>query len=129
MENNNNPNLNAISPRKELFSTHPSENGNANGYQLGVYRPDSPYTPEECEEIISKLEALLDGELDPEKQKEVEAMIRSCEFCMEQYNIETSMRKIVKTALKNLNISKNLISTIKNLIKKNSSSPTQPTEA
>jgi hypothetical protein len=86
MEINNKPNENPTTTNKHAFSYEPQTKLSSN--RFGVNSPESPYTPEECEEIISKLEALLDGELDPEKQKEVEDMIHSCEFCLEQYNIE-----------------------------------------
>jgi anti-sigma factor (TIGR02949 family) len=115
MEINNKPNENSITTNKQTSSYESQIAITAN--RFGVNSPGSPYTPEECEEIISKLEALLDGELDPQKQKEVEDMIRSCEFCLEQYNIEKSIRKIVKLGLKNLFISKNLVANIKNQIK------------
>jgi anti-sigma factor (TIGR02949 family) len=115
MEIKNKPNENPIKTNKQALPYDPQAMVTAN--QVGVNNPLSPYTPEECEEIISKLEALLDGELDPQKQQEVEDMIHSCEFCLEQYNIEKSIRNIVKSGLKNLFVSQNLITNIKNQIK------------
>lgn len=91
------------------------EGGSAKAY--GLHRPDSPYTEEECEEIIAKLEQLLDGELEANRQKEVLEMIHTCNYCLEQYNIEKSVRSLVKNGFKNFKMSNNLISSIKSTIR------------
>jgi hypothetical protein len=36
---------------------------------VGLNREGSPYSEEECEDIIAKLEAMLDGELEPDNEK------------------------------------------------------------
>lgn len=93
-----------------------SLDGNAvKGY--GLKRPDSPYSEEECDEIIQKLEQLLDGELDTNRQDEVVQMIQSCNYCLEQYNIEKSVRSLVKNGFKNFKMSNNLITSIKSSIR------------
>ena len=84
---------------------------------FGLQREGSPYTDKECEEIISKLEELLDGEIDEEKQKEVQEMIQNCDYCLEQYKIEKSLRELVKEGFKKFNVSSNLLHSIKNTIK------------
>ena len=84
--------------------------------KVGIRKPGSPYTESECEEIISKLELLLDGELDPEKQKEVEEMVNDCEYCLEQYKIEKSFRKLLKSGFSSLMDSNGLLSSIKQKI-------------
>ena len=91
------------------------EGNSAQAY--GLKRPDSPYSEVECEEIIAKLEQLLDGELEPHRQEEVIEMIQSCNYCLEQYNIEKSVRNLVKTGFKNFKMSNNLISSIKSSIR------------
>ncbi|MCS7073325.1 MAG: hypothetical protein NZ108_02545 [Bacteroidia bacterium] len=84
--------------------------------KVGLRKPGSPYSEAECEEIIAKLELLLDGELDPEKQKEVEQMVNDCEYCLEQYKIEKSFRKLLKTGFSNFFDSSSLLSSIKQKI-------------
>lgn len=86
-----------------------------NGY--GLNRNDSPYTEAECDEIITKLEQLLDGEMDDQNQEEVLEMINNCQYCLEQYNIEKSIRGLVKNGIKNFRVSGNLLNTIRNRIK------------
>ncbi|MDW8333982.1 MAG: hypothetical protein RMM53_07180 [Bacteroidia bacterium] len=83
----------------------------------GVRKNGSPYSEEECEEIIAKLELLLDGELDPEKQEEVVKMIEECEYCMEQYNIERKLRRIIKNGSRKVDSPGNLVSGIMERIK------------
>jgi anti-sigma factor (TIGR02949 family) len=85
--------------------------------KYGVTRQDSPYSEAECEEIISKLESLLDGDLDPEREKEVKQLIEECNYCFEQYNVERSIRKLVKSGLSNISVSNRLVSSIRNKIK------------
>lgn len=62
----------------------------------GIYRPDSPYSEEECEEIIKKLELFLDGQLKGKAKEEVERLISQCEYCAEQYSLEKRLRDILK---------------------------------
>ena len=83
---------------------------------VGLNRDGSPYTEQECDEIIGKLEALLDGELNPNEQDEVEQLVNDCQYCLEQYNIEKSLRKLVRGGASGLNVSNKLISNIKNSI-------------
>ncbi len=85
--------------------------------QVGVHRPDSPYSDRECDEIISKLELLLDGELDVNKNRDFIEKLNSCEYCLEQYKIEKSIRSMIKTGLQNIMVSANLIKNIKSSIK------------
>lgn len=63
--------------------------------RIGVYRPDSPYSEQECEEIIQKLELFLDGQLQGKAREEVETLISQCEYCAEQYNFERRLREVL----------------------------------
>lgn len=63
---------------------------------VGVYRPDSPYSEQECEEIIQKLELFLDGQLKGKAKEEVEQLISQCEYCAEQYSFEKRLRDILR---------------------------------
>lgn len=64
--------------------------------RVGLYRPDSPYSEQECEEIIQKLELFLDGQLQGKAKEEVERLISQCEYCAEQYSFERRLRDILK---------------------------------
>ncbi len=81
--------------------------------KVGLHREGSPYTDEECEEIIGKLEELLDGELDTSKEEQVIAMVNDCNYCLEQYHIEQSLRKLVKSGLENVQVNNELVNSIK----------------
>jgi anti-sigma factor (TIGR02949 family) len=63
--------------------------------QVGLYRPDSPYSEEECEAIIQKLELFLDGQLKGKDKEEVERLIRECAYCAEQYSFERRLRELL----------------------------------
>ena len=88
-----------------------------NNVKFGLRREGSPYNDQECEEIISKLEQLLDGELDNERKKDVVEMVNNCQYCLEQYKIETSLRQLIKTGVQNMVVSNSLVNGILNKIK------------
>jgi mycothiol system anti-sigma-R factor len=93
------------------------EQQNPSNKNYGLTKEGSPYTEEECEEIITKLEAMLDGELDEEKQKEVEELVQNCEYCLEQYNVERSIRSMIRRGFDNISSSGTLVNNIKDKIK------------
>jgi anti-sigma factor (TIGR02949 family) len=80
---------------------------------VGLRREGSPYSEQECENIIQQLEALMDGDLDPAKEKEVRQMVEGCEYCMEQYNLEKSLRRLIRNGFNNIFVSHNLLSNIR----------------
>jgi anti-sigma factor (TIGR02949 family) len=94
--------------------------------QVGLHREGSPYSEEECDQIISKLEQLLDGELDTAKEHEVKEMVHGCEFCLEQYKIEKSIRTLIKGGFTNIMASTNLVKSIKDSIKRTRNHEQEP---
>lgn len=111
-----------MQPEGQFVNSQPdSKNSNhssdsSNSHSAGVYASSSPYTEQECEEIISKLESLLDGELDEDKQIEVQKMISECGYCFEQYKIERSLKDMVKMGFQNFKIGDSIVNTIKKAI-------------
>jgi len=91
---------------------------------VGLKREGSPYSEQECEEIIQKLEALLDGELDQEKEAEVQQLVENCEYCLEQYNVEQSIRKLIRKGFTNIKGPSSLVSSIRATIHKQRGSDT-----
>ncbi|MBX3101671.1 MAG: hypothetical protein KF690_04115 [Bacteroidetes bacterium] len=85
--------------------------------KVGVHAPNSPYSAEECEEIIAKLEDMLDGRLTGEEQKAFEEMVTNCQFCLEQYRIEKSLRQLIKNGFNNMVMSNKLVANIKSSIR------------
>lgn len=63
--------------------------------KVGLFRPDSPYSPEECEQITQKLELFLDGQLKGKDRQEIEQLIAQCEYCAEQYQFEKRLRTLL----------------------------------
>ncbi|MGQ9864042.1 MAG: anti-sigma factor family protein [Bacteroidia bacterium] len=63
---------------------------------IGLFREDSPYSPEECEKILEQLEDFLDGTLPADQAQEVEKMVQACEYCSEQYSFEKRLREMLK---------------------------------
>lgn len=93
------------------------ENKHNTSIKLGVFRENSPYTEEECEEIIKQLEELLDGALPPDEQQKVLNRIENCEYCLEQYKIEKSFRQALKEGFQQFANSK-VVQGIKETIRK-----------
>lgn len=83
--------------------------------KVGLKREGSPYTEQECEDIIAKLEEMLDGEMVPEEQQKFQEMVENCQYCLEQYSIEKNLRKLLKTGT-SFRVNNNLVSSIKNSI-------------
>ncbi len=69
---------------------------------IGLSRPDSPYSPEECEAIIQKLELFLDGQLTGKSRQEIEKLIQECEYCAEQYAFEKRLRDLLRRSWKSV---------------------------
>ncbi|MCX7606947.1 MAG: hypothetical protein N2170_06765 [Bacteroidia bacterium] len=70
--------------------------------RIGLYRPDSPYSAQECEEIILKLELFLDGQLRGKAKEEVEQLIAQCEYCAEQYSFEKRLRQLLSRSWRHI---------------------------
>ncbi len=71
--------------------------------KIGLFRPDSPYSPEECEQIIQKLELFLDGQLKGKDREEIEQLISQCEYCAEQYQFEKRLRALLAQGWQRVN--------------------------
>jgi anti-sigma factor (TIGR02949 family) len=69
---------------------------------IGLSRPDSPYSSEECEAIIQKLELFLDGQLTGKSRQEIEKLIQECEYCAEQYVFEKRLRDLLRRSWKSV---------------------------
>jgi anti-sigma factor (TIGR02949 family) len=85
--------------------------------KVGVHAPNSPYSEEECEAIIAKLEDMLDGRLTGDEKVAFEEMVNNCQFCLEQYRIEKSLRQLIKEGFNNMVMSNKLVANIKNSIR------------
>ena len=62
----------------------------------GIYHPKSPYTPQECEAILIAMEALLDGTATEEQRIFIEKKLEECPYCFEQWQIEKTLRQLLK---------------------------------
>ena len=87
----------------------------------GIFDENSPYSKEQCELIIKKIEGLLDKSLTENEAKEIIEKIKKCSFCLEQYEIERNIRKLLQLIKKETPANKvnKLKSNILNQIKKN----------
>ena len=54
-------------------------------------------TEHECDEAISELYRYLDGELDAEKLAAIEAHLHQCSPCLEAYDFEQELRRMIAT--------------------------------
>ncbi len=63
----------------------------------GVYSEDSPYSPQECDLIIKNIEDLLDETLSEEEAVLMMKKLNECAYCLEQYQVEKNIRKLLKS--------------------------------
>ncbi|MCS7077522.1 MAG: zf-HC2 domain-containing protein [Bacteroidia bacterium] len=71
----------------------------------------------DCDEVIRKLNMILDGEIAKEEETKLLHHIDDCNNCLEQYHIEKSFKELLKSKLQNLSVSVSLIQSIKDKIK------------
>ena len=53
----------------------------------------------DCNEVIAKLEVLLDGELDQEVEAQLIKEIKDCPGCLEHYNVDKSFKDFLQNKL------------------------------
>jgi hypothetical protein len=80
---------------------------------VGLKKQGSPYSDSECEDIILKLEAMLDGDDDVMKDDVFLEKVKNCEYCLEQYEIEKSFKELLKSRIKGIMVSNTLVQSIK----------------
>lgn len=80
---------------------------------VGLKREGSPYSDTECDDIIRKLEAMLDGDESILKDDDFMDQVNNCQYCLEQYEIEKSFKELIKSKLKGLMVSNSLVQSIK----------------
>jgi len=56
-------------------------------------------TQHRCDDAIAQLQAFLDGELDAETVAEIEAHLQDCSPCLEAYDFEAELRKVITAKL------------------------------
>lgn len=78
---------------------------------------EKPTNEVDCDEVIRKLNMILDGEVAKEEESKLLHHIDDCNNCLEQYHIEKSFKELLKSKLQNLNVSTSLIQSIKDRIK------------
>ena len=74
--------------------------------------------PHDCSEVISKVFLSLDGELTKEEEQEFLEEIKRCSWCLEHYNIEQAFKEFLCKKIEKKEVKPNLVSEIKNKIKK-----------
>jgi len=79
----------------------------------GIKKQGSPYSDAECEAIILKLQAMLDQDKEVINDQEFMEKVKNCEYCLEQVEIEKSLKDLVKDKLKSMMVSANLMQSIR----------------
>ncbi|MBM3661839.1 MAG: mycothiol system anti-sigma-R factor [Actinobacteria bacterium] len=54
-----------------------------------------------CDDAIAQLQAFLDGELDEATIARIEAHLKQCSPCLEAYDFEAELRKVIAAKLRN----------------------------
>ncbi|MCS7029436.1 MAG: zf-HC2 domain-containing protein [Bacteroidia bacterium] len=78
---------------------------------------EKPNKDIDCDEVIRKLNMILDGEIAKEEETKLLHHIDDCQNCLEQYHIEKSFKELLKSKLQNMSVSMSLIQSIKDRIK------------
>ena len=58
-------------------------------------RPECDSSHDDCDDAVAQLYAFLDGELDAQTVTRVEAHLRRCSPCLEAFDFEAELRKVV----------------------------------
>ena len=64
----------------------------------------TPHSYNQCQKLIERLEAFIDGELSPEEAQKLRKQIDECPNCCQQYLQEKNFRELLKQ-LKNQTLS------------------------
>jgi anti-sigma factor (TIGR02949 family) len=67
----------------------------------------------ESEECSQLLQLILDGEASPEQEKKFYQHIDTCVYCLNGYELEKSIRKLIKTKIKKQEVPTDLVDSIK----------------
>jgi anti-sigma factor (TIGR02949 family) len=67
----------------------------------------------ESEECNQLLQLILDGEATPEQEKKFYQHIDTCVYCLNGYELEKSIRKLIKTKIARQTVPTDLVDTIK----------------
>ena len=70
-----------------------------------------------CQECLELLELITDGEASPEEEKQFHKHIDECLPCFETYNLEESIKEMLRTKLEKKQVPEDLIQSIKQKIR------------
>jgi anti-sigma factor (TIGR02949 family) len=70
-----------------------------------------------CQRCLELLELITDGEASPEEQRQFRKHIDDCLPCYETYNLEQSIKKLLRTKLEKKQVPDDLIYSIKQKIR------------
>ena len=70
-----------------------------------------------CQECLNLLELITDGEASPEEVKQFRKHIDDCLPCFETYNLEESIKEMLRTKLEKKQVPEDLIQSIKQKIR------------
>jgi len=70
-----------------------------------------------CQRCLELLELITDGEASPEEEKEFRKHIDDCLPCYEVYNLERSIKEMLRTKLETKQVPQDLINSIKQKIR------------
>lgn len=71
----------------------------------------------DCSKVIAKVGLTLDGELNPDEEKEFLKEINDCPKCLEKFNIEKSFKEFLTQKVERKTVSSVLVKSIKDKIK------------
>lgn len=70
-----------------------------------------------CQRCLELLQLITDGEASPDEEKEFRNHINECLPCYESYNLEQSIKELLKTKLEQKQVPDDLIESIKQKIR------------
>jgi len=72
-----------------------------------------------CKDCVTNLYAVLDGEATKDQEEYFKTHINECSPCFNRYEIDKSVKEVIKLKVENKQVPANLISSIKDKLQQN----------
>ena len=70
----------------------------------------------DCMKVLDMLDSILDGEVDVEGQKKFDSHIEKCMPCYERYNLDKSLKDLLRARCNNTQVPTDLVESIRTQI-------------
>ena len=77
------------------------------------------FAKKNCDDCLKLLELILDGEASEEQKKAFTKHINDCKSCYEYYNLELTIKKVLKEKIESQPVPEDLVDSIKTHVRNN----------